>query len=97
MNSAKIKPLGNRVLIQIEDVETKTASGLFIPQTAQEKTAVGKVITISTELETESAESENPYLNKKFMYDKYAGTPVVGENKEELLILDVTDLIAEIL
>ena len=37
----KIKPLGDRVLLKIVEAETKTASGLYIPETAQEKTQTG--------------------------------------------------------
>jgi chaperonin GroES len=34
----KIKPLGDRVLVRIDEVEEKTSGGIYIPQTAQEKT-----------------------------------------------------------
>ncbi|MCK5251110.1 MAG: co-chaperone GroES, partial [Spirochaetaceae bacterium] len=41
-----IKPLQDRVLIKVEEAETQTASGLYIPDTAQEKTQTGTVIAI---------------------------------------------------
>ena len=42
----KIKPLADRVLIKIDEGELKTASGLIIPQTAQEKTQTGVVVAV---------------------------------------------------
>ena len=42
----KIKPIGDRVLVKMEDVEEKTKGGIFIPQTAQEKTQTGVVEAI---------------------------------------------------
>ena len=41
-----VKPLQDRVLIKVEDAETKTASGLYIPDTAQEKTQTGTVVAV---------------------------------------------------
>lgn len=84
----KIKPLGDRVLIKIEEAETKTASGLFIPQTAQEKTQQGVVITVGDDTETITVK-----VNDKVMYDKYAGTPVKIDGAEHL-ILQMSDIIA---
>ncbi|NLA92185.1 MAG: co-chaperone GroES, partial [Spirochaetales bacterium] len=38
-----IKPLGDRVLVQMEEIQEKSAGGIFIPQTAQEKTQIAEV------------------------------------------------------
>ena len=84
----KIKPLGDRVLIKIEEAETKTASGLFIPQTAQEKTQQGIVITIGDDKETITVKDGD-----KVMYDKYAGTPVKIDGAEHLIV-QMSDIIA---
>jgi len=86
----KIKPLGDRVLIKIEEAETKTASGLFIPQTAQEKTQQGVVVTIGDDTETIKVK-----VGEKVMYDKYAGTPIKIDGSEHL-ILQMQDIIAVI-
>ncbi len=45
----KVKPLGDRILIKIQESESKTASGIIIPQTAQEKTQNGVVIAVGTD------------------------------------------------
>jgi len=85
----KIKPLGERVLIKITEAETKTASGIFIPQTAQEKTQEGIVLAVGDAKEIKVKEKD------KVIYDKYAGMKI-NVNGEELLILKMTDILAKI-
>ena len=46
-----IKPLADRVLVKIEVMQEKTASGLFIPQTAQEKTQIAEVVALGDDTE----------------------------------------------
>ena len=80
-----IKPIGERVLVKLQEAETKTASGLYIPDTAQEKAqtgiieAVGEVSTIK--------------VGDKVMYDKYAGTNIKYEGTD-YLIIKAEDIIA---
>lgn len=84
----KLKPLGDRVLLKVEEGEQKTASGLYIPQTAQEKTQIGKVIEVGDD---KDAITVNP--NDRVMYDKYAGTSVKIEG-EDHLIVNMQDILA---
>ncbi len=84
----KVKPLADRVLIKIEEAETKTASGLFIPQTAQEKTQQGVVIAVGDDKDAISVKAGD-----KVMYDKYAGTGVKLDS-EDHLIISMADIIA---
>jgi chaperonin GroES len=77
----KIKPIGDRVLVKMEEVEEKTASGLFIPQTAQEKTQTGTVEAIGDDKDVITVKKGD-----KVMYDKYAGTNVTIDGKEFLLV-----------
>jgi chaperonin GroES len=86
----KIKPLGDRVLIKIEEVEEKTASGIFIPQTAQEKTQSGVVTAVGDD---EDVIKVKP--GDKVMYDKYAGTSIKVDGAEHLL-LSMGDILAVI-
>jgi len=76
----KIKPLGDRVLVKLEEVEEKTAGGIFIPQTAQEKTQSGTVVAVGDD------EMIKVKAGQKVMYDKYAGTTVSVDNEDHLLI-----------
>lgn len=85
----KIKPLGDRVLVKLETVEEKTAGGIFIPQTAQEKTQTGAVVEIGDD------EMIKVKAGDKVMYDKYAGTQVKVDGEEHLL-LRFSDILAVI-
>ncbi len=75
----KVNPLGDRVLIKVQEGDTKTASGIIIPQTAQEKTQTGVVVAIGTD--TDVIKVKN---NDKVMYDNYAGTQIQIDTPEHL-------------
>ncbi|MBO4716586.1 MAG: co-chaperone GroES [Spirochaetales bacterium] len=81
-----IKPLGERVLVKMDKVEEKTAGGIFIPQTAQEKTQIAVVEAIGEDVKTIK-------VGQKILHDKYAGTQVKMDN-EEYLILNIKDVLA---
>ena len=81
-----VKPLGERVLVKMDKVEEKTAGGIFIPQTAQEKTQIAVVEAIGDEVKTIK-------VGQKILHDKYAGTSVKMDN-EEYLILNIKDVLA---
>ncbi len=86
----KVKPLSDRVLIKTEEAEEKTAGGLFIPQTAQEKTQTGIVIEIGDDKDMITVKA-----GQKVMYDKYAGTTVSIDGTDHLL-LRMADILAVI-
>jgi len=83
----KVKPLADRVIVKLEKTEAKTAGGIIIPDTAQEKTQQGVVVEIGDD------EAIKVKAGQKVMYDKYAGTQV-KINGEEHLILKMADVIA---
>lgn len=85
----KVKPLGDRVLVKLQYAEEKTAGGIIIPDTAQEKTQQGVVLAVGDD------ESIKVKVKDKVMYDKYAGT-TVKVNGEEQLILKMSDIIAKV-
>jgi chaperonin GroES len=76
-----VKPLQDRVLIKVEEAETKTASGLYIPDTAQEKTQTGTVIAVGDDEEMITVK-----VGDKVMYDKYAGTTVKIDDVDHLIV-----------
>lgn len=86
----KVKPLADRVLAKTEKTESKTAGGIIIPDTAQEKTQIASVIAVGTDKEKIKV---NP--GQRIMYDKYAGTQVKIDG-EDHLILKAEDIIAVI-
>ena len=85
-----VKPLGDRVLIRIKESESKSAGGIIIPQTAQEKTQTGMVVAIGTDTEVIKVKE-----NDEVMYDKYAGTQVKVNGVEHLLV-KMQDILAVI-
>ena len=84
----KVKPLADRVMVKLEKNEAKTAGGIIIPDTAQEKTQQGAVVEVGDDKEAIKVKA-----GQKVMYDKYAGTQI-KINGEEYLILKMADIIA---
>jgi chaperonin GroES len=85
----KIKPLGDRIVVKMVEMETKTAGGILIPQTAQEKTQEGIVLAIGDD------EAIKVKVNDRVIYDKYAGTTIKVEGQEQL-ILKASDVLAKV-
>ena len=88
----KIKPLSDRVLVKQTAAETKTASGLYIPDTAQEKTQTATVEAVGPGTEKDPVTVK---IGDKILYDKYAGTNLKVDG-EDYLILKMNDIIAVI-
>lgn len=86
----KVKPLADRVLLKADKQETKTASGIIIPDTAQEKTQTAVVVAIGDDKEAITVK-----VGQKVMYDKYAGTQVKIDGDDHLII-KAADIIAVI-
>jgi chaperonin GroES len=84
----KLQPIGDRVLLKVEAAETKTAGGLIIPDTAQEKTQVGNVIAVGDDKDAIKVKSGD-----RVMYDKYAGTTIKIDG-EDHLVVKMSDIIA---
>ena len=78
--SVKLKPLADRVLIEPAPAETTTASGIIIPDTAQEKPQKGTVVAVG------AGTKENPITVKVgdvVLYGKYSGTELKLEGKSK--------------
>jgi len=88
--STKIKPLGNRVLVEIMESEQKTVSGIIIPDSAQEKQQKGTVIAVGNGTENEKMEVK---AGDVVLYGKYAGTEI-EEGGQKYLILNQSDILA---
>lgn len=88
----KIKPLADRVLVEPSAAETKTASGIIIPDSAQEKPQKGKVVAVGP------GTKENPVTLKvgdEILYGKYSGTELKHEGID-FLIMKESDILAKI-
>lgn len=78
-----IKPLADRVLIEPQEAQTKTAGGIYIPDTAKEKPQQGKVIAVGPGKKDEPMEVK---VGDVVLYGKYAGTEVTVEDKKYLIV-----------
>ena len=91
----KLKPLGDRLLVEPIEQEETTSSGIILPDSAKEKPMQGKVVAAGPGIRKEDGSrapmdvSENDVV----LYAKYAGTEIkVGDKKQ--LILKETDILA---
>ncbi len=83
MADIKLKPLADRVLVEPSAAETKTASGIIIPDTAQEKPQQGVVVAVG------NGKVDEPMTVKvgdTVLYGKYGGTEIKHEGKEYLIM-----------
>ncbi len=86
----KLKPLADRVLLKQEKAESKTASGIILPEAAQEKTQTATVEAVGPGTEKEKITVK---VGDRVMYDKYAGVQVKMDG-DEYLIVKNSDIIA---
>ncbi len=81
--SVNVKPLADRVLVEAAAAEVKTAGGIIIPDTAKEKPMRGKVIAAG------AGKPDEPMTVKvgdNILYGKYAGTEIMIDGKEYLIM-----------
>ena len=93
-----LKPLGDRVLVEIvEDGEQKTAGGLFVPDTAKEKSQRGKVVAVGSgrTLDSGSKVAIEVKVGDVVYFAKYGGTEVNVEGVD-YTILSERDILAVI-
>ena len=92
---AKLRPLGDKILIKRVEAETKTKSGIVLPDSAKEKPKRGKIISLGDGKRLESGERA-PWNVKKgdeVIFASYAGTEVKIDG-EELMIMTEEDVLA---
>jgi len=86
---SKLKPLADRVVMQAEQAEAKTASGIYLPDKAQEKPKEAKVIAVGPDVKTVK-------VGDIVIYEEFAGTNVkIGQDeyaivKEEKILAKVS-------
>jgi chaperonin GroES len=92
-----LKPLGDRVIIELVESEEKTASGIVLPDSAKEKPQEGKVVAVGTGRVLDSGEKVALEVAEgdRIIFSKYAGTEVKYEGTE-YLILRENDILAVI-
>ncbi|QMT17991.1 co-chaperone GroES [Planococcus maritimus] len=90
-----LRPLGDRVIIELVEVEEKTSSGIVLPGSAQEKPQEGKVIAVGNGLIRENGQRTELDVKEgdRVVFSKYAGTELKYEGNE-YLILRENDILA---
>ncbi|SHN34538.1 MULTISPECIES: co-chaperone GroES [Gracilibacillus] len=90
-----LKPLGDRVIIELVEQEEKTASGIVLPDSAKEKPQEGKVVAVGSGRVTDNGEKIALEVEEGniIIYSKFAGTEVKYDGKE-YLILRESDILA---
>ena len=90
MSKIKIKPLADRVIVEVSAAEEKTASGIIIPDTAKEKPQEGLVVAVGTGKKDEPLTVK---VGDKVLYGKYSGTEITHSG-QEYLIMRESDIFA---
>lgn len=86
--SSPLKPLGDYVVAQAEEASTKTASGLYLPDKAQEKPKTAKVVAVGRD-------AKEIKVGDRIVYRSYQNTDVkVGQ--EDYIIVSEKDIIATV-
>ena len=90
---ASITPLGDRVVLQPQAAEEKTASGLFIPDTAKEKPQRGTIVSVGPgRVEDGTKIDMTVKKGDTVLYGKYSGTEITIDD-EDLLIMRESDIL----
>jgi len=92
---AKVRPLGDKVLVQPNTSDEKTAGGIVLPDTAKERPQEGKVIAVGEGRTLDSGEKSAVAVKEgdTVIYSKYGGTEIKIDG-EEYLILDESSILA---
>jgi chaperonin GroES len=92
-----LKPLGDRVVIELVESEEKTASGIVLPDSAKEKPQEGKIVAVGTGRVLDSGErvALEVSVGDRIIFSKYAGTEVKYQGTEFLILRD-SDILAVI-
>ncbi len=91
----KLKPLGDKVVIEVLESEEKSAGGLYLPDSAKKKPQTGKVIAVGDGkiLDDGTRAKMNVKVGDKVLFSKYGGNEVTVDG-EEYTILDEDQIYA---
>ena len=97
-SDVKLRPLGDKVIVEVIDEPQTTASGLVLPDTAKEKSQRGKVLAVGPGKLLDSGEREDMDVNvgDTVLFAKYGGTELNTDGKD-LMILSRRDIHAVVL
>jgi chaperonin GroES len=86
--STTVRPLEDRILVKPLDAETKTSSGLFLPESAKEKPMQGKVVAVGPGKLMDNGKRQEPLVKKgdTVVFGKYAGTEIEIKNVKHIIV-----------
>jgi chaperonin GroES len=89
----KFRPLGDRVVVKRVQEDTKTAGGIIIPDTVQEKPQEGEVVAVGPGARDEKGERVTPdvKVGDRILFGKWSGTEVKVDG-QDLLIMKESDI-----
>ncbi|MGV3617150.1 MAG: co-chaperone GroES [Fimbriimonas sp.] len=92
---ANLKPLGDKVVVQLTEQEEKTASGIYLPDSAKKKPQEGKVIAVGTGRVLDNGERNqlNVKVGDRVLFSKYGGNEVTIDG-QDYTILDEDQIYA---
>jgi chaperonin GroES len=92
---AKLRPLGDKILVKRVEAESKTKSGIVLPDTAKEKPKRGKVLAVGNGKRMDNGELSAFTVKKgdEVIFTSYAGTEIKLDG-EEVLIMSEDDVLA---
>ena len=90
-----LRPLQDRIIVKRVEEETKTAGGLFIPETAKEKPQRGKIVAVGHGKKTEDGKvlPLDVKVGDLVLFGKYAGTEIKVDN-DDFLMMREDDILA---
>jgi chaperonin GroES len=94
--AVRLKPLGDRLVVEPIEQEETTAGGILLPETAKEKPQEGKVIAVGPGKLDENGKRVKMEVKEgdRVLYAKYAGTEIKLEGEEKVLVLRESDILA---
>ena len=95
----KLKPIGDRVIVEALEEEATTASGIVLPDTAKEKPQRGKVVAVGDGKWDEDGEKRIPLdvaEGDEVLYSKYGGTEITVDGKDLIVLREQSDILAKV-
>ena len=89
----KLKPIGDKLVIEMVEVEEKTSSGIVLPTSAKEAPSVAKDLAIGDEILKDEDKKDLIKVGDKIIFSKYAGTEVKLD-KKEYIVVKIADVLA---
>lgn len=91
----KVRPLGDKILVKRDEAQTKTESGIYLPESAKDKPKQGKVIALGSGILNKETGKYIPFTVKKgdqIIFSSYAGTEVKIDG-DDLIIMTEDDIL----